>query len=168
MAGFDRNIVAQVQQSTDIVDVISEHLSLDKKGREYVGICPFHQDHRPSMYVNPTKQIFKCFACGAGGDAFKFIQLRENLSFPAAVERLAGRAGIKLPEWSPSRRRSGNMGPDAHEDYDGEVADIDPTRLARINDWVVKYLKWNFNDEQAGASARKYVGGRQISGDKRL
>ncbi len=165
MAGFDRNIVAQVQQSTDIVDVISEHLSLDKKGREYVGICPFHQDHRPSMYVNPTKQIFKCFACGAGGDAFKFIQLRENLSFPAAVERLAGRAGIKLPEWSPSRRRSGNMGPDAHEDYDGEVADIDPTRLSRINDWVVKYLKWNLNDEQVGASARKYVDSRQISGE---
>ena len=102
---FDNNIIARVQQANDIVDVIGEHLSLAKKGKEMVGICPFHTDHRPSIYVNPTKQIFKCFACGAGGDVLKFVQLRENLSFAQAIERLAQRAGIKL---EPLRTRISN------------------------------------------------------------
>ena len=69
MAGmFDNSMVLQVQQANDIIDVIGEHVSLKKKGREMVGLCPFHDDHSPSMNVNPVKQIFKCFACGAGGD----------------------------------------------------------------------------------------------------
>ena len=96
MAGmFDNRIVLEVQQANDIVDVISEHVSLKRKGREMVGLCPFHEDHKPSMNVNNVKQIFKCFACGAGGDVIKFVQMRENLSFPQALERLAERAGIK-------------------------------------------------------------------------
>ncbi len=95
MAGmFDNSVVLEVQQATDIVDVIGEHVSLKKKGREMVGLCPFHEDHRPSMNVNPVKQIFKCFSCGAGGDVFKFIQMRENLTFPQAVERLAERVRV--------------------------------------------------------------------------
>jgi len=86
MAGmFDNSTVLQVQQANDIVDVIGEHVSLKKKGREMVGLCPFHADHRPSMNVSSVKQIFKCFACGAGGDVFKFVQMRENLTFPQAV-----------------------------------------------------------------------------------
>jgi DNA primase len=93
---FDQAVVSQVQQANDIVDVISEHVNLVKKGREMVGLCPFHDDHRPSLNVNVNKQIFKCFACGAGGDVFKFVQMRENLSFSQAIERLAERAGIKL------------------------------------------------------------------------
>ena len=76
LIGFNDPIITRVQQANDIVEVISEHLRLDRKGREMVGLCPFHEDHRPSMYVNPVKQIFKCFACGVGGDVFKFIQLR--------------------------------------------------------------------------------------------
>ena len=97
MAGmFDNSIVLQVQQANDIVDVISEHVSLKKKGREMVGLCPFHDDHKPSMNVNPVKQIFKCFACGAGGDVFKFVQMRESLTFPQAIERLAERANIRI------------------------------------------------------------------------
>jgi len=63
---FDKAIVNQILQANDIVDVISEHVNLTKKGREMLGLCPFHDDHRPSMYVNAIKQIFKCFACGAG------------------------------------------------------------------------------------------------------
>ncbi len=93
---FDNRSVLEIQQANDIVDVISEHVNLTKKGREMVGLCPFHDDHKPSMNVSNVKQIFKCFACGAGGDVFKFVQMRENLSFPQAVERLAERAGIKL------------------------------------------------------------------------
>ena len=86
---FDTGLISRIQQANDIVDVIGEHLSLKRKGREMIGLCPFHEDHRPSFNVNPAKQIFKCFACGAGGDVVKFIQMREDLSFPQALHRLA-------------------------------------------------------------------------------
>ncbi len=73
---YDRSTIEKVQQANDIIDVISEHLSLTRKDREMVGLCPSHEDHRPSFNVSPVKQIYKCFACGAGGDVFKFIQMR--------------------------------------------------------------------------------------------
>ena len=152
--GFDNSIITQIQQATDIVDVVSEHLNLVKKGKEYVGLCPFHQDHKPSMYVNPVKQIFKCFACGAGGDVFKFIQLRENLTFPDAIERLAERAGIKI---EPVKRKvSGSTNAAAG-------ATADPKYLVKLNNWVLEQFRNNFNDEQLGSSARKYVSDRGIS-----
>jgi DNA primase len=71
---FDNSIIMQVQNANDIVEVVGEHLSLSKKGREMVGLCPFHDDHKPSFFVNPNKQIYKCFACGAGGNVFTFVQ----------------------------------------------------------------------------------------------
>ena len=151
---FDNSIVSQIQQATDIVEVISEHLSLDRKGKEFVGLCPFHTDHKPSMFVNPVKQIFKCFACGAGGDAFKFIQMRENLSFPEAIERLAQRAGIQYR--APKRRQSQSEVP-------GEISNADPGHVARANDWAMKLWQDSLLDEQKGAVARNYVESRQIT-----
>lgn len=149
---FDTNIIARVQQANDIVDVIGEHLSLTKKGKELVGLCPFHTDHRPSMYVNPAKQIFKCFACGAGGDVLKFVQMRENLSFSQAIERLAQRGGIKL---EPLRSYHGQ---------DGRAADeADPKDLARVNTWAAKFWQANLWHQQKGESARAYIAQRQIS-----
>ncbi len=153
MAGmFDNNVVLEVQQANDIVDVISEHVSLKKKGREMVGLCPFHDDHRPSMNVNSIKQIFKCFACGAGGDVFKFIQMRENLTFPQAIERLAERAGIKLQPAQSVKRPSGTQSQDA-----------DPNKLARLNAWAAKYFQKNLHDEQKGKQTRDYLAQRQIT-----
>jgi len=73
---FDHTIVSRVQQANDIIDVIGEHISLKRKGREMVGMCPFHDDHRPSLNVSSVKQIFKCFACGAGrgeGDGLRLL-----------------------------------------------------------------------------------------------
>ena len=96
VAKWDDNLISRIQQANDIVDVVSEYLSLTKRGKEWVGLCPFHTDHRPSLYVSPTKQIFKCFACGAGGDVLKFVQMKGNLTFIQAVERLAQRGGISL------------------------------------------------------------------------
>jgi len=149
---FDNSIISQIQQRTEIVEVIGEHLSLQKKGKEFVGLCPFHQDHKPSMYVNPVKQIFKCFACGAGGDVFKFVQLRENLSFPEAVERLAERAGMKLESW----KGSGSGKRDSSEGGD-------PKLIARANLWSLKFWRKNYLDEQKGSVARTYLKERQIS-----
>ncbi len=148
---FDDNLKNQIRQATDIVELISEYMSLNRKGKEWVGVCPFHQDHRPSMYVSPAKQIFKCFACGAAGDSFKFVQMRENISFPEAVERLAGRVGIQLEHVSrPQPAEGGSSG-------------IDGKGLAKVNQWALNLWKQNFSDEQKGQSARNYLAERQIS-----
>jgi len=98
MARFSEQFIQQVAQSIDIVDLVSQYVALKKRGKEFVGLCPFHEDHKPSMYVSPAKQIFKCFACGAGGGVFQFMMLYEKLSFPEAVEALAERANIPLPK----------------------------------------------------------------------
>jgi DNA primase len=104
------------------------------------------------MNVNPTKQIFKCFACGAGGDVFKFVQLRENLGFADAVERLAQRAGINLEPLKRTRKAGGQV-------------EIDPKRVARANAWAQKLWESNLHDEQKGAKARQYIAKRQISAE---
>ncbi len=158
MAGmFDNSVVLEVQQATDIVDVIGEHVSLKKKGREMVGLCPFHDDHRPSMNVNPVKQIFKCFSCGAGGDVFKFIQMRENLTFPQAVERLAERANIRLQKTEVRRQRTEGGGQQPEE--------VDPNRLAKANAWAAKYFQKTLEDANIGKLARDYVAERKISAE---
>jgi len=154
---FDQTIVNQVQQANDIVDVVGEHVSLKKKGREMVGLCPFHEDHRPSMNVNVQKQIFKCFACGAGGDVFKFIQMRENLTFPQAIERLAERAGIQLPKKTRKTKIS-----NLQSAIDNQQS-IDPNELARVNIWAVKYFQKNLNDNEKGKFARDYLAERKIN-----
>lgn len=86
----------RVRAATDIVRLVGEHVALKPKGREYVGLCPFHDDHRPSMNVVPSKQIFHCFVCGAGGDAFSFVQRYFKMEFREALEFLAERGGVKL------------------------------------------------------------------------
>ena len=137
MPSFDTGLISRIQQANDIVDVIGEHLSLKRKGREMVGLCPFHDDHRPSFNVNPAKQIFKCFACGAGGDVVKFVQMRENLSFPQALQRLADRAGIKI---EPFRTHRPSNEPQATSN------DIDPNEIARVNAWAAKYFAANLRN----------------------
>ncbi len=149
---YDYAAIQRVQQANDIVDVVGEHVSLKKKGRELIGLCPFHEDHRPSMNVNPVKQIFKCFACGAGGDVLKFVQMRESLTFPQAVERLAERAGIAL---KPVRRA---MSPSP-----GQPSDIDPNLLARANKWAALFFQQCLNDPEKGKHAREYLAGRGVS-----
>jgi len=98
MAMLPEQFIQQVLQATDIVSLIERYVALKKRGREFVGLCPFHDDKRPSMYVSPTKQIFKCFACGAGGDAIGFVMKYEKLSFMEAVRMLAEQAGMAMPQ----------------------------------------------------------------------
>ncbi len=149
---YEYAAISRVQQANDIVDVVSEHVSLKKKGRELVGLCPFHEDHRPSLYVNPVKQIYKCFACGAGGDVLKFVQMREGLSFPQAVERLAERAGMPV---RPVRRTA----PRSSE----KAESIDPNVLARANAWAMQFFQQCLNDPEKGTHAREYLAERKIS-----
>ena len=78
---MDKNLIDEIRKSVNIVDVISNYLPLSKKGKNYFGVCPFHDDHSPSMSVSEEKQIYTCFSCGASGNVFKFIQDYENVSF---------------------------------------------------------------------------------------
>ena len=85
---------------TDLVDLVSESVRLTKKGNSYWGCCPFHSEKTPSFHVVPDRQIYKCFGCGKGGGAINYVMELENLSFRDAVEVLAKRAGMAMPEGS--------------------------------------------------------------------
>ncbi len=95
--------------ATDIVRLIGEYVTLRPAGREFKGLCPFHDDTNPSMSVVPHKGIFHCFACGTGGDALRFIRLHQHVEFREALKFLAERAGIEITPWRPDR--GGEEGP---------------------------------------------------------
>jgi hypothetical protein len=92
----DNGDVERVRDASDIVSVVGKYLALHAKGREFVALCPFHDDRKPSMTVSPGKQIYKCFACGAGGDVFSFVQQYHGMDFGEALRHLAEEAGIEL------------------------------------------------------------------------
>ncbi|GBD36856.1 DNA primase [bacterium HR36] len=100
MAG---DLIAQVKQANDIVEVVREYLPLRRQGRTYKGLCPFHDDHHPSLDVDPVRQRFRCWACGKYGDVITFVQERERCSFREAVEILARRAGLAVHWGQPQR-----------------------------------------------------------------
>lgn len=95
---IDDELKQRIKDANEITDVIGQFVSLHKRGINYIGICPFHPDRHPSMTVSPSRQTYKCFVCGKGGDVIQFVQDHENMSFNEAVTWLAGRAGIPLPE----------------------------------------------------------------------
>ncbi len=96
MAFISNDVINEIRNKTDIVDVVSRYVNLTKKGKNYIGICPFHDDHSPSMSVSPEKQIFTCFSCGATGNVFTFVSDFEKISFSDAVRLLGEKAGISI------------------------------------------------------------------------
>ena len=98
MANFDRAFIDQVLSSTDIVDIIGEKVNLTKNGTNFKGLCPFHNEKTPSFNVSSSKQFYHCFGCGAHGDAIKFLQEHDNLTFIEALTKLAQAAGLELPD----------------------------------------------------------------------
>ena len=118
-----------------------------QSGKDFKGLCPFHADRNPSLYVSPSKQIFKCFVCGAGGDVFKYIQLSDRVEFPEAVRILAARVNIELPE--PGRSSQPSDGPTK-------------SQLAEINRWAARRFRaWLL--EPVGEPARKYYERRGLT-----
>ena len=93
---IDNNTLNEIRNNLDIVEIISNYLPLTSKGKNYFGVCPFHDDHSPSMSVSKEKQIYTCFSCGATGNVFKFIQDYENISFLEAVKKCADIAHIHV------------------------------------------------------------------------
>lgn len=140
--------IEAVLNQTDIVNLIGEHVRLVKKGQRYTGLCPFHQERTPSFTVSPEKQFFYCFGCGVGGDALKFLMMRENLTFPEALGRLAERAGIKLP--------STGLDPGA------ERRQREREEAWRVNKLAAGYYEQQLADK-AGEPARRYLEKRGIT-----
>ena len=148
--GDDRD---RVREAADIVDVVGECLALKPKGREFVGLCPFHDDHRPSMCVVPAKQIFHCFSCGAGGDVFTFVQRYHSMEFREALTFLAERAGIELTrarDLGDLNLSGGNAGPSRAE-------------LLSLNGVARDFFRTVLGHEQHGQHARETISRRGIS-----
>ncbi|SFL66640.1 DNA primase [Salibacterium qingdaonense] len=111
MAGLiPEETITEVQQSLDIVDVVSEHLQLKKQGKHYIGLCPFHGEKTPSFSVSPDKQLYHCFGCGAGGNAITFVMEMEGLSFAETVKTLADKNGIAVPDAAYASSGPGETG----------------------------------------------------------
>jgi len=91
--------IEEIRNRVNIVDLVSEYITLKKAGRNYLGSCPFHKEKTPSFTVNAEKQIYHCFGCGEGGNAFSFLMKINNMTFPEAVRHLAGKLGVPLPSW---------------------------------------------------------------------
>lgn len=138
----------RVRDASDIVDIVGEVVNLLPKGREFVGLCPFHEDHKPSMAVVPAKQMYHCFSCGAGGDVFTFVQEFHKVGFREALEMLAEKAGIELTKFSGARREPGALG---------------RVDLADANVFASRFYRSLLNHEDHGATARGVIERRGIS-----
>ncbi len=110
MPWYPEEVIEEVRTRSDIVEVIGSYVKLKRSGSGFVGLCPFHNEKTPSFFVNPARQMYKCFGCGVGGNVLTFIMEYENYSFPEAVKYLAERNGIELPEsefTEEQKRRAG-------------------------------------------------------------
>lgn len=143
---------ARVKDASPIERVVGDVVALKPKGRELVGLCPFHEDRRPSMNVIPSKQIFHCFVCQTGGDVFSFVQKYHNMEFREALEYLAERANITLSPWKPERGGT-------------PVVAGQPTRaeILRASALATEYFRKILQHPQHGAAAREVIAKRGIS-----
>ena len=99
---ISRNTIEKVIDASSICDVVSDYVSLKRRGKGFVACCPFHQEKTPSFYFYPQTDTFKCFGCGEGGNAVSFLMKHEGLTFPEAIKLLAGKYGIDVEESIPS------------------------------------------------------------------
>lgn len=141
-------VIEEVRSRNDIVDVIGSYVNLKKKGSSYSACCPFHHEKTPSFHVSREKQMYHCFGCGVGGNVYTFLMEHESFSFPEAVEALAERAGVKLPEQS--------MTPEAKRQ-----ADI-RTRIKDMNKLAAGYFHYLLKSEH-GTLAMKYLKKRGLT-----
>ena len=147
---YPEEVIEEVRMRNDIVDVISGYVKLQRKGSNYFGLCPFHNEKSPSFSVSPGKQMYYCFGCGAGGNVITFIMEYENYSFTEALNLLAERAGVALPkqEYSPEAR--------AQEDL--------KKNLLEINKLAANYFYYQLKHPQ-GKAGYDYLKNRQLTDD---
>ena len=143
--------VREVAERLSIVEVVSEYVQLRRSGSNYLGLCPFHAEKTPSFNINPAREIFHCFGCGAGGNAFSFVMRMEGVSFPEAVKLLARKAGIEIEErqLTPAERKSQD----------------ERQQFQRINELAAGYYRSILRNGEEGDTARRYLAGRAVEDD---
>lgn len=143
-----RGFADDVKNQGDIVRVVSDYVSLKKRGANYLACCPFHSEKTPSFTVHPGKGLFKCFGCGAGGSIFDFVMRIEGCGFPEAVRIVAQKSGIPIPVFEET------------EDHKRIARERDS--ILRLNEWAAEFFELQLKDAEEGKSAREYVLSRGI------
>lgn len=133
---IDHNTVQQILDTADIVDVVSDFVALKRRGANWIGLCPFHNDRRPSFYVSRAKGICKCFACGEGGSAVNFIMKHEQLSYPEALRYLARKYHIEIQEKELTDEE--------------KQAQTEREAMLMLNEWACAYFEKQLHETQAG------------------
>jgi DNA primase len=149
---FPRGFADDVRSQSDIVRIVSDYVSLKKRGSNYIACCPFHSEKTPSFTVHAGKGIFKCFGCGAGGDVLGFVMRIENCAYPEAIRIVAEKSGIPLPAV------------EATEDH--KKIEQDRETVLRLNEWAALYFEARLDDAE-GQSARDYIASRGIADQTR-
>ena len=149
MARYSDEIIEEVRQSNDIVDIISQYVRLKRSGRNYFGLCPFHNEKSPSFSVSPDKQIFHCFGCGVGGNVFTFLMKIEGINFIEAVQMLAEKSQIQLPTFT-------NSGDAAKEELKNKVY--------QVNEFAAQYYHQKLYLPESKI-AQEYVKKRKLSNE---
>lgn len=147
MAGIPEEIVERVKSEANIVDVVSDYVRLRRAGKNWLGLCPFHDDSKPSMHVEPVRGIFKCFACGKGGNVFTFLMELNGWTFPETVRSLAQGLGIEIPEDTREREGYGENERIAAAVRDASAFFESTLRTDAATDAVAYYRKRGFTDE---------------------
>ena len=149
MARYSDEIIDEIRQSNDIVDIISQYVRLKRSGRNYFGLCPFHNEKSPSFSVSPDKQIFHCFGCGVGGNVFTFLMKIEGINFIEAVQMLAEKSQIQLPTFT-------NSGDAAKEELKNKVY--------QVNEFAAQYYHQKLYLPESKI-AQEYVKKRKLSNE---
>ena len=144
--GIPQETIDRVRTQTDIVQVISEYLTLKKAGSNFRALCPFHKEKTPSFNVNPAKQIFHCFGCGVGGNVFSFLMRHEGFAFPEAVRFLAERVGVEIKQEQTAPGQ-------------GEIRE----RLLELYEYARRFYHQCLLKSPKAEGARKYLEQRQLS-----
>jgi len=145
------SIIDEVRDRTNIVEVISQVVSLKKVGKNFKGLCPFHSEKTPSFTVSAEKRIYHCFGCGAGGNVFKFVMEVQNISFVDAVRQFAESAGVPIPN-----ANKGNLNDPKYQEREA---------LKKANELAANYFLSLFKDSKKGLVARNYLKGRHFTGE---
>ncbi len=145
---YEDDVIEEVREKNDIVDIISQYVSLKKRGSSYFGLCPFHNEKSPSLSVSREKQMYYCFGCGQGGNVYTFLMEYNRLSFVEALQELARRAGVELPQ--------GEQTPEEKRQADARVT------LKEMNKKAAVYFHYLLNSPR-GEHAMAYLKGRGIS-----
>jgi len=145
MVRYSEALIDEIKSNNDILDLISQYVILKRSGRNFLGLCPFHKEKTPSFSVSPDKQIFHCFGCGVGGDVISFICKIENVNYREAVQILAEKVGIKLPE----------------DNTQDSKRDMLRQKVYEINEIVANYYHENLYTQKAKL-AQEYVKKRKL------